>query len=402
MAFVHRRSKSENDKSVVIKAEPLPVSDRDCGFEESSDEEDVGCDGQAAETFWSSKAALAPEDYRRSGLPLCQSMRGNCGPDREHDSKTHGPQLSSRGSQAALSTTGGSRLSRPCHIAAPVTVSDQFTYGNYDLGYGPNSSLDHVNYQASNYGQCYYHPHISAAFPQPQYTQLTPVPFPAFGYYPQTFYPIPEEAAGLHWQQHGSEERDPVASSDHWEKLEEKHDIRERRIYLGNLRYTATAEDIRKHLDHHGLGQGAEAIFMTRAAAGRNRGFCFVTFDSTDRAQEAMEQLGGSEHLGRKLICRHSLPRGMHYEPNPGTGPESQTVSQARKHGSTGPHRIPFEDVGADDYVVPPYGESKVFSPKRDWISAGGCVVEVANLPPMPGEGACLREMELLFKGFDV
>ena len=235
------------------------------------------------------------------------------------------------------------------------------------------------------------------------------MPFPAYLHHLQAFYPIPEEAAGIHWQQHGGEERNRTASPNRGEG----HGIRERRIYVGNLRYSATAEAIRQHLNHQGLSQGAQAIFMPRAGEGRNRGFCFVTYDSPERAQEAMEQLGGSDHLGRKLICRYSLPRGMRYEPNLDVRPESQAVPEARKQGNTGrppvsppnrfaPHRIPFEDVGADGYVVPPYDETKVFSPKRDWISAGACVVEVANLPPLPGEGACLREMELLFKGFDV
>ncbi|KAG6006164.1 hypothetical protein E4U21_007274 [Claviceps maximensis] len=64
-----------------------------------------------------------------------------------------------------------------------------------------------------------------------------------------------------------------------------------RRIYLGNLLYTAEAQDIEESLRASGF-EDFEAVHVSLdAASGRNPGYCFVDFVSRESAERAIESL---------------------------------------------------------------------------------------------------------------
>lgn len=71
------------------------------------------------------------------------------------------------------------------------------------------------------------------------------------------------------------------------------------RLYVGNLSFDATDEDLREIFSETGAVE--DAIIVTRPGGGRPRGFGFVTLSSEAEAEEAIRQLDGQEVGGRAL-----------------------------------------------------------------------------------------------------
>ena len=71
------------------------------------------------------------------------------------------------------------------------------------------------------------------------------------------------------------------------------------RLYVGNLSFEATGDDLREIFSQ--TGEVEEAIIVTRGGGGRPRGFGFVTMADDQDAAEAIRQLDGQELGGRPL-----------------------------------------------------------------------------------------------------
>lgn len=71
------------------------------------------------------------------------------------------------------------------------------------------------------------------------------------------------------------------------------------RLYVGNLSFDATAEDLREIFS--AVGTVEDAIIVTRPGGGRPRGFGFVTLAEDSEGEEAIRQLNGQEVAGRSL-----------------------------------------------------------------------------------------------------
>ena len=71
------------------------------------------------------------------------------------------------------------------------------------------------------------------------------------------------------------------------------------RLYVGNLSFDATAEDLREIFSQ--TGEVEDAIIVTRPGGGRPRGFGFVTMTEESAGAEAIRQLDGQEVAGRAL-----------------------------------------------------------------------------------------------------
>ena len=78
-------------------------------------------------------------------------------------------------------------------------------------------------------------------------------------------------------------------------------------IFVGNLSYAATEEDIRGLFGMFGTVERVDII--TDRETGRSRGFCFVRMPDEDEAREAIEDLNGIELLGRTLAINQARPR---------------------------------------------------------------------------------------------
>ncbi|MCO5170269.1 MAG: RNA-binding protein [Planctomycetes bacterium] len=85
-------------------------------------------------------------------------------------------------------------------------------------------------------------------------------------------------------------------------------------IYVGNLPYTATEEDVRALFEPY--GQVTRANIVMDRDTGRPRGFGFVEMANDTEANAAIEALNGSQVNGRSLTVNEARPR----EPRGGGG----------------------------------------------------------------------------------
>jgi RNA recognition motif-containing protein len=78
-------------------------------------------------------------------------------------------------------------------------------------------------------------------------------------------------------------------------------------IYVGNLSYQATEEDLRTVFADYGTVK--RVVLPTDRETGRMRGFAFV--EMTEEAQEdsAISELDGAEWMGRQLRVNKARPK---------------------------------------------------------------------------------------------
>ena len=78
-------------------------------------------------------------------------------------------------------------------------------------------------------------------------------------------------------------------------------------IYVGNLSYGATSDNLRDLFSK--FGKIIRANVVTERETGRSRGFGFVEMEDTTEAQNAIEKLHNQDFMGRKLIVNQSKSR---------------------------------------------------------------------------------------------
>ncbi len=79
------------------------------------------------------------------------------------------------------------------------------------------------------------------------------------------------------------------------------------RIYVGNLPFSSTEEDLRELFGQHG---GVESVdVITDRETGRSRGFAFVEMTEENAAKEAISALDGKELGGRPLRVNEAQER---------------------------------------------------------------------------------------------
>ncbi len=78
-------------------------------------------------------------------------------------------------------------------------------------------------------------------------------------------------------------------------------------IYVGNLVWDATADDLLALFEQH--GKVGQAQVITDRETGRSRGFGFVEMENDAEAQQAIEALNGTPFRGRPLTVNEARPR---------------------------------------------------------------------------------------------
>lgn len=78
-------------------------------------------------------------------------------------------------------------------------------------------------------------------------------------------------------------------------------------IYVGNLAFSATEEDLRTAFEKYGEVSSVN-IIMDRET-GRSRGFAFVEMADGEGAKEAIENLDGAAVGGRNITVNEARPR---------------------------------------------------------------------------------------------
>ncbi len=79
------------------------------------------------------------------------------------------------------------------------------------------------------------------------------------------------------------------------------------KIYVGNLPFSSTEDDIRREFD--AFGQVTSVEIIHDKVTGRSRGFAFVEMPSSEDAQKAISGLNGKEVNGRALTVNEARPR---------------------------------------------------------------------------------------------
>lgn len=78
-------------------------------------------------------------------------------------------------------------------------------------------------------------------------------------------------------------------------------------IYVGNLSYKVTEEDLQEAFA--AFGQVASAKIITDMATGRSKGFGFVEMANTEEAEAAIQALNGKEIKGRAVTVSQARAR---------------------------------------------------------------------------------------------
>jgi len=79
------------------------------------------------------------------------------------------------------------------------------------------------------------------------------------------------------------------------------------KIYVGNLSYEVTEEDLRLALEQ--FGQVESATIIKDKHSGQSKGFGFVEMASKAEGQAAIDGLNGKELKGRALNVNEARPR---------------------------------------------------------------------------------------------
>ncbi|RYZ84620.1 MAG: RNA-binding protein, partial [Proteobacteria bacterium] len=78
-------------------------------------------------------------------------------------------------------------------------------------------------------------------------------------------------------------------------------------IYVGNLSWQMTDEDLRTLFEQYGSVTSAKIV--KDKVSGRSKGFGFVEMPDETEAQNALSSLYDSEVLGRKIIVNEAQPK---------------------------------------------------------------------------------------------
>jgi RNA recognition motif-containing protein len=78
-------------------------------------------------------------------------------------------------------------------------------------------------------------------------------------------------------------------------------------IYVGNLAYKSTDEDLRALFAQYGEVSAARVV-MDRAT-GRSKGFGFVEMPDREASQKAIDAINGNDFQGRALRVNESQPK---------------------------------------------------------------------------------------------
>lgn len=78
-------------------------------------------------------------------------------------------------------------------------------------------------------------------------------------------------------------------------------------MYVGNLSFDATQEDLEGLFSAHGTV--TDVFILKDRESGRPRGFAFVSMETPEEMNAAIEGLNGEEFMGRNLTINEARPR---------------------------------------------------------------------------------------------
>jgi cold-inducible RNA-binding protein len=88
------------------------------------------------------------------------------------------------------------------------------------------------------------------------------------------------------------------------------------KMYVGNLSFETTENDLQDLFEQHGTVN--EVYLMMDRMTGKSRGFAFVTMNDNTQANAAMSTLNGRELNGRPFNVNEARPREERPRPHAG------------------------------------------------------------------------------------
>jgi len=79
------------------------------------------------------------------------------------------------------------------------------------------------------------------------------------------------------------------------------------RLYVGNLSYDTTEDELRELFSTHGTVESVNLI--TESGSGRSKGFGFVEFRDDQEANAAIAALNGTDLRGRAINVNQARPK---------------------------------------------------------------------------------------------
>lgn len=74
----------------------------------------------------------------------------------------------------------------------------------------------------------------------------------------------------------------------------------EKKVYIGNLEFGTTEDDLKKFIEEKGLN-AKEVKIITDKFSGKSKGFGFAEFETEEQTQQAIDALNEQELNGRAL-----------------------------------------------------------------------------------------------------
>ncbi|APA13497.1 hypothetical protein SS1G_07874 [Sclerotinia sclerotiorum 1980 UF-70] len=150
-----------------------------------------------------------------------------------------------------------------------------------------------------------------------------------------------------------------------------------RRIYVGNLSYDTTAEDI-ETIFQDAPRESRTVHMSVDPMTKRNPGYCFVTFTTKDMADEALNRYDGQEFKNRTLRVK----------------PGVRSDRSARPQASSSETPLHTNDR---------WKSSETSQPRQvDTSSQDGKRLYVGGLPRIDDQETANRKIREIFEGFDV
>ena len=79
-----------------------------------------------------------------------------------------------------------------------------------------------------------------------------------------------------------------------------------KKLYVGNLIYEVTDDDLKAHFSQAGTVVSAQVIKFRDT--GRSKGFAFVEMSTEEEAKKAIDTLNGQDFKGRKIVVSEARP----------------------------------------------------------------------------------------------
>jgi RNA recognition motif-containing protein len=135
----------------------------------------------------------------------------------------------------------------------------------------------------------------------------------------------------------------------------------DRKLYIGNLPYDATPEEVEAVITATGAGPVVR-VLLPSDPDGRKRGFGFITMASAEAAKGAVDLLRGAEVRGRRLVVNPAHQRGERPE-RPDRPPQSGGFGPPS--GGFGPPAGGFGPRPPIGVGGPPPPQRKTFDDRR-------------------------------------